>query len=330
MSATILIIAVCSLPRSLDLQTDAPGKLTFEERLGPDDGAALAILFGANMRGNLDLCDCNHPRGGLARRVGYIEGFRKKFKETPIIVVEAGFFLFDSTGYPPKAVLQNDQVVRAYSRWPVDVINLARYDLIYAQRLLVQDGLVERERELPMIKNLISANGVFGAEVKAPPAYLIKKVTGPRIKGAKTSLRIAFVGLAGPIKPAEGIDVTVKDVFKTARPIVQLARKDSDVLVIVAHVGVDDAVRLAIENPEADVVIAGNAEGAFKPRQVSKTLVVCAAPGNTQQGDLRIYLSGEGGISFKFTSSDLDELVPADPAAAAYAEAARIEREQFR
>ena len=38
-------------------------------------GAALAILFGANMRGNLEVCDCKYPRGGLARRVGYVEAF---------------------------------------------------------------------------------------------------------------------------------------------------------------------------------------------------------------------------------------------------------------
>jgi hypothetical protein len=34
-----------------------PAKGTLDERLGADDGAALAILFGANMRGNLDTCD---------------------------------------------------------------------------------------------------------------------------------------------------------------------------------------------------------------------------------------------------------------------------------
>ena len=30
---------------------------TLDERLGADDGAVLAILFGANMRGNLEACD---------------------------------------------------------------------------------------------------------------------------------------------------------------------------------------------------------------------------------------------------------------------------------
>jgi len=64
-------------------------------------------------------------------------------------------------------MLQNDQFVRAYSRWPVDVVNLGRYDLIYAQRLLAREGLSERAQSRPFIKNLISANGVFGADVAA-------------------------------------------------------------------------------------------------------------------------------------------------------------------
>jgi len=30
---------------------------TFDERLGDDDGAALAILISANERGNIEVCD---------------------------------------------------------------------------------------------------------------------------------------------------------------------------------------------------------------------------------------------------------------------------------
>ena len=141
----------------------APAPATFDERLGEDDGAALAILFGANLRGNLEMCDCNHPRGGLARRVGYVEAFRKKFTATPVIQLEAGHFLYDSSGYADYTMLQNEQVARAYSRWPVDVINLGRYDLIWARKMLAREGLAERVAALPMLKNLISANGVFGS-----------------------------------------------------------------------------------------------------------------------------------------------------------------------
>jgi hypothetical protein len=303
---------------------------SFDERLGNDDGAVAAILFGANLRGNLQPCDCAHPRGGLARRIGYLEGFRKKFPETPVIQLECGLFLMDSTGYPDLVMFQNNQVAQAYSRWSVDVINLSRYDLIYARKMLDREGLAERVTALPMLKNLISANGIFDASVQAPPPYVIKEITGPRIKGKKKKLRVGFVGLAEPIRAAEGRDATVKDIFAAGRKAVLEARKQCDVLVLVAHAEVGASLKLAEQNPEADVVIAGNAETIIKPRNVGKTLVIYAAPGNMQQGDLRLYLGPEGAVTFKFQSPDLDANVPSDPAATEFTEAARQSLELVR
>lgn len=309
-------------------QTTSSAKLapsaTFDERLGVDDGAALAILFGANMRGNLDFCDCNQPRGGLARRVGYVEGFKKRFKDTPVIQVEAGQFWYNSETSTPAIITQNEYVARAYSRWPMDVINLSRYDLLYANRLLMKDGLAERAAAMQMIKTLVSANGKFASGTIAPPPFLIKEVTGPRIKGAKKTIKIGFLGLAEPVHSNSGmVDNTVKNMFEVARQIVPKLRKQCDVLVILAHSEFEGALQLAKENPQADIVIAGNAEAVFNPREIGKTLVVCAAPGNTQEGDLRLYLSPEGRIRFKFLSTDLDAVVPMDPAALAFAEEAR-------
>jgi 2',3'-cyclic-nucleotide 2'-phosphodiesterase (5'-nucleotidase family) len=225
-------------------------------------------------------------------------------------------------------MLQNDQLVRAYSRWPVDVVNLGRYDLIYAQRLLARAGFSERALSRPFIKNVISANGIFNQDVAAPAPYLVKEITGPRIKGDKR-FKVGFVGLAEPIKPGGGLmDATVRNMYETARGVVPKARKECDVLVIVAHAELEGAMRLARENPEADIVIVGNAEGLLKPREVGNTLVVSAAPGNIQQGDLRLYLDKEGRVSFKWRSIDLDALVPIDSAAEAFAQAARQERER--
>ena len=44
------------MPQS-EQQRPGHNTLSLDERLGTDDGAALAILFGANMRGNLEVCD---------------------------------------------------------------------------------------------------------------------------------------------------------------------------------------------------------------------------------------------------------------------------------
>lgn len=304
---------------------------TLDERLGADDGAALAMLISANERGNLNLCDCTHPRGGLARRIGYLEAFKQKFKQTPVLQIEAGFLWYNSSGSNRIVSLQNDQVTEAYNRWPVDVINLSRYDLPYAHKLLTREGLAERTARWPLIKNIISANGVFEGNVNPPAPYIIKEVTGPRIKGKKNRLTIGFVGLAQPKKPSGGMfDGTVTSASEAARRLVSVVRKKCDVLVIIVHSEMDGAAQLARENPEADIVIAGNAEGLLKPRQVGNTLVVSASPGNVQQGDLRVYLDKDGRATFKYISTDLDNVVPADPKASAYVEAANRERENAR
>ena len=116
------------------------------------------------------------------------------------------------------------------------------------------------------------------------------------------------------------------NMFETTTRAVLKARKECDVLVIVAHCDLASALRLASENLEADVVIAADSGGIYNPRRVGNTLVVSAAPGNVQEGDLRLYFEKDGQISYKFRSTDLDVLVPVDPAAAAFAEAARAER----
>jgi 2',3'-cyclic-nucleotide 2'-phosphodiesterase (5'-nucleotidase family) len=307
----------------------APQPPTLDERLGADDGFALAILITANMRGNLEVCDCNYPRGGLARRLGYLEAFKKKFKDVPVLQVEAGQLWYTSSPSDRVVILQNDQVVRAYTRWPVDVINLSRNDLVEAQHWLVKEGLAERQQRTPMLKSFISANANYDDDTAAPPPFIIKEVSGPRIKGGK--LRVGFVGLAEPLRSGGGVaDATVKNMYEAARRVVPVVRKQCDVLVIVAHSEMAGAMKLATENPEADVVIAGNAEGLFNTRQVGPTLVVPAAPGNIRQGDLRVYLDKDGHARFKYIFTDLDAVVPSDPEATAFVQAARLERERAR
>jgi 2',3'-cyclic-nucleotide 2'-phosphodiesterase (5'-nucleotidase family) len=325
--ASLACVNICAA-----LQVASP--ISFDERLGEDDGAALAILFGANLRGNLDTCDCAHPRGGLARRVGYVDGFKKKFKDTPVIQVEGGNFLLDAValnGEMPKVVvLQNELVIGAYNRWPVDVINLASTDLLYAQRLLEREGFAERASRLPVIKNFISANAKFDTGVIAPPSYVVKEVVGPRIPKKRNRCKVGFVGLAEPRQMAEGIDPRMTDMFQAAQRAIRQARKQSDILVVLAYAEMGAALRIARDNPEADVVVAMNAAGIYKPQLVGKVLVVHAGAGNTQEGELRVYLPKKGRPSYKFRLIDLDAAIPSDPAATAYTLMVRTELENAR
>jgi 2',3'-cyclic-nucleotide 2'-phosphodiesterase (5'-nucleotidase family) len=157
---------------------------------------------------------------------------------------------------------------------------------------------------------------------------LIKEVAGPRIYGGKKKIKIGFVGVAAPTKPGGGmIDAMVTNIFEATTQTVLKARNECDLLVIVAHCDLECSLKIASENLEADVVIAADSGGIYNPRRVGNTIVVSAAPGNIQESDLRIYFDKEGQFSYKFRATDLDVLVPVDPAAAAFAEAARAERD---
>lgn len=330
---SLLIALLCAAAANSQAGAPAADKSdtaqNMDLRLGQDDGAAFAILIGGNQRGNLELCDCNHPRGGLARRVGYAQAFKQKFKDTPVIQVDAGFIFYDATGYPKFAMTLNDLVVRAYSRWPLDVVNLGRFDLSYAQKLFERDGFEERKASLPLLGNIISANGVFGPEASPPPPFIIREISGPRINKRGGKVKVAFVGVAAPIRASKGLlDATVSNMFEAARRGVLAARKQADLVVIVSHAEWAPAKRLAEENPEADIVIAGNAEGFFNPINVGNVLLVPAAPGNVKQGDLRVYFDKDHHASFKFRATDLDDVVPADAAASAFVEAGRQERQR--
>src|SRR5262249_7922179 len=147
----------------------------------------------------------------------------------------------------------------------------------------------ERIAKFSMIKNLISANGVFGPGLTAPAPYVIKEIAGPRIQGKKKKIRLGFVGLAQPFVMAESSrDAFVTDMYAAARRFVPQLRSQCDILIIVAHADTESSIRLAKENPEADIVISGNADSIEKSIQVGKTLIVNAAPGDTEQGDLRL------------------------------------------
>lgn len=52
----LLTIAACLAAGALAQDTTSQ-TLSFDQKLGADDGAVLAILIGGNLRGKLEMCD---------------------------------------------------------------------------------------------------------------------------------------------------------------------------------------------------------------------------------------------------------------------------------
>lgn len=307
---------------------------TLEDRLDKDDGYGIVLFYSMGIRGNLEVCGCPiHPLGGVARRTGYINAFRKRSPDAATLQVDAGYIFSDDLNLEgadlrDDARLMNDWIVRANEAMSLDVVNLGFRDLLYAGSLLKPDAKLKLEKS-----SLISANVKFkdtGDEGRAGPApYVIKIVTGKRLP---QPVRIAFIGLSD-VAPNERKDTVAKSGFVIEDPLVAAkaalaeVRDKADVTVIVGYLKLQTVNKLAMQNADLDLIIAADERGiVFDPKQINNALVVYAARETKHLGELRFYTDAEG-IVERFTARyvELDSIIPDDPQMAEITAGARKE-----
>jgi hypothetical protein len=241
----------------------------------------------------------------------------------PTVLVDTGYFLADERGQHdrlrPDIAVKDDWVAKAYDQFPVDIINLSSHDLRYLSNLLSKSELARRAKSQPLLNRLVSANtSSVSPNVVAPAAFIIRELSS-RSAGAtkQRPVRVAFIGLTETIPaPPDGFKfITPAEAASRTLPE---ARKKADLVIMLARVNNEDAVRLAREAPGADVIIAGGPtiEEAFTPPlYVGQTLIVFTPFETRMLGELRFYRNPQGKFSTKQRFISLDELIPSDPAA---------------
>jgi Cytochrome c554 and c-prime len=307
---------------------------TLEERLDKDDGYGIVLFYSMGIRGNLEVCGCPiHPLGGVARRTGYINAFRKRSPDAAILQVDAGYIFSDDmnlegTDLRADAKLMNDWIVRANEVMGLDVVNLGFRDLLYAGSLLKADAKLKPEKS-SLISANVKAMNAGDADRASPAPYVIKIVTGKRLPHP---VRIAFIGLSD-VTPDERKDLVAKSGFVIEDPLAAAkaalaeVRDKADVTVVVGYLKLQTANKLAMQNEDLDLIIAADERGVvFDPKQVKNTLVVFAARETKHLGELRFYTDAEGVVE-RFTARyvELDEIIPDDPRMAEITASARKE-----
>lgn len=304
---------------------------TMADRLDKDDGYGIVLFYSMGIHGNLEVCGCPiHPLGGVARRMGYINAFRKHSPDAAILQVDAGYIFNDDlnlegAGLRADARLMNDWIVRANEAMNLDVVNLSYRDLLYASSLLSPDAKFKLEKS-----SLISANVKAADENRVNPApYVIKIVTGKRLP---RPVRIAFIGLsdAAPEQHKEAVaksGFVINDPLAAAKAALAEVHDKADVTVIVGYLKMQTVNRLAMQNADLDLIIAADERGiVFDPKQVNNTLIVYAAKETKHLGELRFYTDAEGVVE-RFTARyvELDGIIPDDPQMAEITRRAREE-----
>jgi hypothetical protein len=304
---------------------------TLNDRLDKDDGYGIVLFLSSTVHGNLEVCGCPiHPLGGVARRAGYINAFRKHSPDAAILQVDAGYIFSDEVNQGKNEIredarLMNNWIVRANEIMGLDIINLSYRDLRYAGSLLKPDTNPASERS-----SLISANikAVDGAHINPAP-YVIRVVTGKRLP---KPVRIALIGLSD-VAPENYKDAVaasgfvIDDPLTAAKTALAEVRDKSDVTVIVGFLSMLTANKLARQNDDLDLIIAADERGLVPdPKQVNNALIVHSAKETKHLGELRFYTDAEGVVD-RFTARyiELDEIIPDDPQMAAITKQARQE-----
>lgn len=305
-----------------------------KDRLGEDDGYGIVVFYSSTVHGNLEVCGCPiHPLGGVARRAGYINAFKRRSPDTAVLQVDAGFIFGDETNSAGELRedirLMNDWIVRANEVMGLDIVNIGFRDLRYAGMLLnpsaAWDGKPKPEKSV-----LISSNVKPGDSSRVSPApYVIKIATAKRLP---QPVRIAFIGVSDTAseehqaaQKASGL--VINDPLASVKAALAEVHDKVDVTVVVGFMSLPMVNRLARQNDDLDLIINTDERGLVPdPRQINNSLVVYAAKETKHLGELRFYVDKEG-IVDRFTARyvELDEVIPDDPQMLAITKQARKE-----
>jgi len=312
MPSARLVPACAALPLGALLLTaharaEEPAPTTEIALVGFSDYHAHAVPFDSEGRAG---------QGGLARLVAFLREARQR---PHTLVVSGGDFF--NRGTP----VWSDELRCA--EWPllrglVDAVALGNHDLDYGAAEL--ERCAHEAAFTLLCANLIAADGPVYAVDGKP--YLVRQLAG---------VKLGLFAVAGPDVPTLVREADLPpgaswaDNVATTRAVVRRLREVEgvDAVVLIGHVGDEDAAALAAEVPGIDVVLGSHAHTKADLHTLRGTHTVSASP--YQYGayvvDLSLRFEGRRLAEVAGGLVRLDESRPQDPEAAA--EVARLQAE---
>lgn len=288
----------------------------FAERLGQDDGFAMALLFGADVQGNLKDCGCpKHPQGGLAWRMGYAEGLKKLAPDVAVVQLDAGRMFANSVGYiQPYDRVRNEWMLRAYDEAGFAAANVSYYDVQMLADLLHKSEVESKRQKFPFLARLVSANvRPTKPDLAAPAPYVVETVTGKRLP-KPIRLGITGVTMANPNPGAETLNFTIDDPAEALKRILPELRAKADFVIVMSY-GPEAQTDKVTKVPGVDLVVVANNLGAMilQVQKVNDVSVVQAFSQTKMLGDLRFYYGADGNLSqMRLSMPSLDNVIPTD------------------
>ena len=231
----------------------------------------------------------------------------------PTLLVDSGnVFSEDRTKHGDTRVdglAKNEWMLKAQDVFRVDVVNLSAGDLSYYGKSLTKSEFARKSESHPVFKRFVSANIKSDSrDFVTPPPFMVREV--PQVNSPKP-LRVAFIGLSEMSAiPLSGIKIA--DPIESAKRFVPEAKRNAEIVIVLARLSTDLAARLAREVQGIDVIITGTGEIFTPSFRLGETLLTFTPLESRMVGELRFYKNEQGKFTYRDRFISLDEGVADD------------------
>lgn len=266
---------------------------------------SLSLFFGDSLNGTIDpcpSCDGGRPLGGLARRGSWLQSVRETHKKS--LLLDAGDLFFEKyrkaipsenvTAQAEKASL----ILSGYNLLGYDALGIGDDDLTLGKDFLV--GLSKRAGFPFVSSNLVdkeTGQALF-------QSHVITDRGGWRIGIFSLLSPYFFSGESDP--RTEGI--AVREPVEEAKRILGIIRPQSDIVVLLSHLGYAADIELAEQAHGIDVILGGHSNFSLSYSiRVKDTVIVRVGSKGLHMGEL---LLQPAPVRPRFYDSSLKELIP--------------------
>lgn len=219
--------------------------------------------------------------------------------------------------FGPDRKVKNKWVLEGMKQLGVEVLNVAESDI---DELKAQGIDFQRDKQF-ISANLISPN--TNAPLLKP--YVVKQITVP---GTQMKFRLGFLGLSS----RDGYTKTEEkgylwaDPFISAKQWIPELRKNCDFLIVLACTPSKDAIQLAVDNPDIDVIVNGfKHQWSDPPAKINQSTIIYAEDEGRILGELRLRIAGREKAEVNPVNHILTKVVKDDPEMAAFVARAKAE-----
>jgi len=271
---------------------------------------SLTILFGDNVNGTIEPCpgcEGGSQLGGLARRGSWVQSVRETRKET--LLLDSGDLFFDRyrKALPAEDVTSLSEkahlILRCYDLLGYDALGIGDDDLSLGKDLLVD---LSKKAGFPFISSNLVDQETGQALFRT---HIIRETGG---------LRIGIFSLLSPYFFSDESDSRIRGIvfrepLEEARNILGKIRQETDLVVLLSHLGYTADIELAETLPGIDVILGGHSGRSLSyPMRIRDTIIVQVGSKGLHVGELLLQFAPDRSSRPESTLKAAIPLSPSD------------------